>query len=552
MPRCAPFTTARLTRTVVLLCLVAGQLLTPAWAAALGTAPQAPAAALSGPIYPSNQLPTQVNPAQAAIDLIVGSIPPYRPAALKELGGQDNVKALLAAMVTAGALNGLNTSLNLNGINSSSSFGQQLGKNLINGISSSLIGSAINGTSPEQALRNAIKGALINTAAAQGAFAIGSARYEGSIDAFTQKFLHALSGCLAGAATTGNQDGCAPGAVGAVVGELMAEWYKGNNPNATPAEVLPLVNMASQIGVALAGGTVQQMQIAGGAATNAAENNALAHVRNKASIAKFVAPKVKELDDKVAQGLITPEQRELALIDLEIKAKKLDAQVTVAKAAMQGASQAPLSSEQATKLAQTILELSPFGTPESIAQLLSGKESLTGAEANRLFAAIGCVPLLGGGIKLIAKGADGAIDLYKVAKVGDTVILNDYKIAAKWADKDGTLKWINPLTNAEEAFVAGTKVHVDHILPKKVFDEMPGFNALPPSIQSQLMNDIDNLQPMLASANCSKGCKVEFGNSGWATWNGEAVSREYRERLAEIQENIRRKVLAETQKWNIK
>ena len=124
MPRCAPFTTARLTRTVVLLCLVAGQLLTPAWAAALGTAPQAPAAALSGPIYPSNQLPTQVNPAQAAIDLIVGSIPPYRPAALKELGGQDNVKALLAAMVTAGALNGLNTSLNLNGINSSSSFCQ--------------------------------------------------------------------------------------------------------------------------------------------------------------------------------------------------------------------------------------------------------------------------------------------------------------------------------------------------------------------------------------------------------------------------------------------
>ncbi len=64
---------ARLMRAAVLGCFIFGQLLTPAWAAALAPsltkAPPAPTA-LSGPIYPSNQSLVQVNPAQAAIELI--------------------------------------------------------------------------------------------------------------------------------------------------------------------------------------------------------------------------------------------------------------------------------------------------------------------------------------------------------------------------------------------------------------------------------------------------------------------------------------------------
>ena len=69
---------ARLLRMAVLGCVIFGQLLTPAWAATLahGQAPsrakaQQASTALSGPIYPSNQHLTQVNPARAAIDLIV-------------------------------------------------------------------------------------------------------------------------------------------------------------------------------------------------------------------------------------------------------------------------------------------------------------------------------------------------------------------------------------------------------------------------------------------------------------------------------------------------
>ncbi len=66
--------TARLTGLAVLFCILLGQLLTPAWAATLAPSrakAQQASTALSGPIYPSNQHLTQVNPARAAIDLIV-------------------------------------------------------------------------------------------------------------------------------------------------------------------------------------------------------------------------------------------------------------------------------------------------------------------------------------------------------------------------------------------------------------------------------------------------------------------------------------------------
>ncbi len=89
---------------------------------------------------------------------------------------------------------------------------------------------------------------------------------------------------------------------------------------------------------------------------------------------------------------------------------------------------------------------------------------------------------------------------------------------------------------------AAAKVHVDHVLPKNEIVNMRGFNRLPRSVQKQLLDDPQNLQPMLASANCSKGCRVEIGEEGWMCWNGQRVDATYRAELAELQEKFREKV----------
>ena len=53
-------------------------------------------------------------------------------------------------------------------------------------------------------------------------------------------------------------------------------------------------------------------------------------------------------------------------------------------------------------LAQLAVDMSPLGTPESIAQLITGRESVSGEEASRLWAALGVIPL-GGVIRRVGE-----------------------------------------------------------------------------------------------------------------------------------------------------
>ena len=51
------------------------------------------------------------------------------------------------------------------------------------------------------------------------------------------------------------------------------------------------------------------------------------------------------------------------------------------------------------------------------------------------------------------------------------------------------------------------------------------------------------LQPMLKSANCSEGCRVEFpGGNGWATWSGQPVDANYLQSLERQQALIRDRI----------
>lgn len=69
-----------------------------------------------------------------------------------------------------------------------------------------------------------------------------------------------------------------------------------------------------------------------------------------------------------------------------------------------------LTTAQGRQLAQLVMELAPFyGSGESMAQLITGKSTLTGEEASRFWAAVGVVPVAGGVFKRVGEPSVEAI-----------------------------------------------------------------------------------------------------------------------------------------------
>ncbi|OUM03384.1 hypothetical protein A8M77_06965 [Variovorax sp. JS1663] len=241
--------------------------------------------------------------------------------ALNDLGSSASVKNLLTAIVTGGVLGGLN--LNPTGLptvgGGAQPFMTQLGQNLAAGAARALIGTAINGGSFEENLKEGLKGAILDTVAAQTAFAIGSAR----LDDFTNKVAHAVAGCAVGAARA--SDGCAAGAIGAVIGEISGEAFGfDENGNPKPAAT-QFAAMLGGIGAAIAGLDVDQINLASGAAANAAANNALKHYVDRALSKLADGLKALELKPLVEKQQLIREYLEKAgarggLTDSEISA----------------------------------------------------------------------------------------------------------------------------------------------------------------------------------------------------------------------------------------
>ena len=148
------------------------------------------------------------------------------------------------------------------------------------------------------------------------------------------------------------------------------------------------------------------------------------------------------------------------------------------------------------------------------------------------------------------------------------------KINNRYFGNNGEIYWVNPLTNKTEQINKITmingkphvidpltgkfedatkyKVAVDHILPKSYFSKDSDFIKLPKEVQNSIMNSPDNLQPMLHSANSSKGSKIEFNNSGWETWRGQKVNADYKTYLQGIQIKIDKQLQDAYKKHNIK
>jgi filamentous hemagglutinin len=179
-----------------------------------------------------------------------------------------------------------------------------------------------------------------------------------------------------------------------------------------------------------------------------------------------------------------------------------------------------------------------YGAAESAYILLTGK-SFAGEDESRWLAAAG-VALLGA-----PRTVGKLYQLTHTDEFGKMLAVNAHLLNPSWVNAAGELTWINPLTNAIEAIPAGSRVHVDHILPKNFIERMPGFNDLTTEQKLKILNDPANLQPMLCSANCSKGARVEIDSgSGWATWVGQPVSDAYRANLKIKQDEIQRRINA--------
>ncbi|WP_192871675.1 DUF637 domain-containing protein, partial [Variovorax sp. JS1663] len=257
---------------------------------------------------------------------------------LKELGSSESIKAIATSMLTAGVIEGLGASGLLpqnvaNATNGSARFTDQLQRQLIDNAAGAVVRSAVNGTSLEDELRQGLVNALLNTVAAQGANEIGHLTANETLNAFAGEAAHAIVGCAVGAGRAGHSAGCAPGAVGAVVGHLTAQFV---NPTGDQS-LAPQTLAASQLMAALAGAIVgadeQSMYIASSAGVNAAENNWLSgqqqmrarRATNAAQIdywAHVDAAQQRTLDDLIAAKdaaatASTPEEQKTAYLQLQ-------------------------------------------------------------------------------------------------------------------------------------------------------------------------------------------------------------------------------------------
>ncbi|MFM9928080.1 hemagglutinin repeat-containing protein [Variovorax sp. H27-G14] len=219
---------------------------------------------------------------QAAVGLInnngdIGKV-------IQELTSKQGVKSIVTAMATAGVLQGLNIGLGMEGYTAANvgttladgttvGWAQVLQRNLINGVSASIVHSAIQGTSVEQGIKNGLLTGLLNTAASGSAKWIGENGPDGNqnLNRLAAEVAHAIAGCAVGAGRASGgggasgSAGCKAGAVGAFAGHLTGQLY---NPNADPEyaeRTIKLGQMVSGVAGALVGGTQEAADIAAAA-----------------------------------------------------------------------------------------------------------------------------------------------------------------------------------------------------------------------------------------------------------------------------------------------
>ncbi|MGE8641405.1 MAG: EndoU domain-containing protein, partial [Achromobacter sp.] len=222
--------------------------------------------------------------------------------------------------------------------------------------------------------------------------------------------LHAVLGC-AGAAAQGAS--CGAGGAGALSGVVLSKLLDSvddvNRKKLTPEEEQARVNLISSIVAGIAASIDPTAAVP-------AEVAARIEVENNSRYMNL--DKVARMKAEVTAKAIATCANDNSCLQAEFdRADKMAAAYDVA---LMLRHYPQLSKEKADTLAQAVLDLAPgVSNASALYELLTGKTA-TGDEANRYFAAIGLVPVLGGIIKKggqavhVFAEADKAIDAAKV------------------------------------------------------------------------------------------------------------------------------------------
>jgi len=274
--------------------------------------------------------------------------------------------------------------------------------------------------------------------------------------------LHAAVGLL-----SGGLGGAAGAAAGAVVvpplGEAIARL---NLPEPVREAATQVVGMA----VGAAGGG------AGAAASlNQTAHNYAAHSPYD-NVRRRVSQENARLTARCGDRCTVEDFRR---IDQQVAT--LEASATLAESARNGG----MDAEKALKLSQLTAELIPFyGTGEALAQLITGRSTITGEEANRFWAAVGLVPVAGGAIRhvgeplvdvltVLIKGGESIKD---VGAASDALKAGSAVQGLQLRQELQALAKIVPDTSQDAAYIAKTDRRViednrfdrDHVLTGEI------------------------------------------------------------------------------------
>jgi hypothetical protein len=93
-------------------------------------------------------------------------------------------------------------------------------------------------------------------------------------------------------------------------------------------------------------------------------------------------------------------------------------------------------------------------------------------------------------------------------------------------------EYIDPLTN--KVVKTTDTLAADHIFPKKLVKQLPGFDKLTKEQQAQVLNNMDNFRGLPKPMNSSKGSKTD-----WRTFRDQPLDPTYADDLARLQKEIR-------------
>ncbi|MFN6106306.1 MAG: polymorphic toxin-type HINT domain-containing protein, partial [Planctomycetaceae bacterium] len=99
-------------------------------------------------------------------------------------------------------------------------------------------------------------------------------------------------------------------------------------------------------------------------------------------------------------------------------------------------------------------------------------------------------------------------------------------------------EYIDPLTN--KVMRTTETLAADHIFPKSLIKELPGFDKLTLAEQSAVLNNLENFRGLPQSLNASKGSRID-----WSKYRGQPLDTQYAKELADLQQIMKTELMTQ-------